>query len=314
MCRWVGSRFCPLTQPPPTIDPMRLAFTKTQATGNDFVVIADPDGAIDLAPEHIRQLSDRHFGVGGDGVIRAVRSKHLELGRELLEIDPSAEWFMDYTNADGSVAEMCGNGVRAYAHFLLERGFTDFDADGMLAIGTRAGIKLVTRHELGYEVDLGRWRLAGGEPLVHADGIEVARPGLGLDLGNPHVVVALASAEELEDLELFSQPALDPVPPAGANVEFVVPLDPMVESGVGNVRMRVYERGVGETLSCGTGVAATALAVRHWAGVGAPNVWRVEVPGGVLGVRMVHGEDGEHVLLSGPASLVFDGEFDFTTG
>ena len=87
-----------------------------------------------------------------------------------------------------------------------------------------------------------------------------------------------------------------------------MPGDPLVRDGVGSIRMRVFERGVGETLSCGTGVAAAALAVRHWAGPAAPDHWRVDVPGGTLGVRMFPTEEGEHVALSGPASLVFSGE------
>ena len=128
--------------------------------------------------------------------------------------------------------------------------------------------------------------------------------------GSAHVVVALASDEELEGLDLNPTPVLEPAPPAGANVEFVVPGEPLVRDGVGQVRMRVHERGVGETLSCGTGVAATALAVRHWAGERAPHQWRVEVPGGTLGVRMFPAEDGEHVALSGPAQLVYRGEID----
>ena len=123
-----------------------------------------------------------------------------------------------------------------------------------------------------------------------------------------HVVVALASDEELDAVDLGVAPLLDPAPPAGANVEFVVPADPLVADGVGRIRMRVHERGSGETLSCGTGAVAAALAVRYWAGESAPNEWRVRVPGGVLGVRMFPTEDGEHVALSGPAELVFEGE------
>jgi diaminopimelate epimerase len=139
---------------------------------------------------------------------------------------------------------------------------------------------------------------------VRARGLDVARPGVAVDVGNPHVVVALSSDAELDGLDLSYAPLLDPAPRHGANVEFVVPADPLVRGGVGGIRMRVFERGVGETLSCGTGVAAAALAVRHWAGPAAPDVWRVEVPGGELGVRM----QGSHVLLSGPAALVFSGE------
>ena len=122
------------------------------------------------------------------------------------------------------------------------------------------------------------------------------------------MVVALASDDELDALDLSVIPQLEPEAPEGANVEFVVPGEPLVVDGVGHIRMRVHERGSGETLSCGTGAAAAALATRHWAGAGAPNQWRVEVPGGVLGVRMFATEEGEHVALSGPADLVYSGD------
>ena len=128
----------------------------------------------------------------------------------------------------------------------------------------------LTRSDTGFQVDLGRWRIEETDTLVRARGLAVTRPGQGIDVGNPHVVVALQSIEELEGLDLTVIPQLDPLPPHGANIEFVVPGDPLVRDGVGSIRMRVFERGVGETLSCGTGVAAAALAVRHWAGPAAP--------------------------------------------
>ena len=287
-----------------------VAFTKGHGTGNDFIIIADADGELDLSPEQVAVLCDRHFGIGADGVLRVVRSSAIAEGAASLAEEPDAEWFMDYRNADGSIAEMCGNGIRVFVHFLLRSGLAEIEPGSTLPIGTRAGVRDVTRSESGYQVDLGRWRLSGGEPLVKADGLTITRPGIGIDVGNPHVVVALASEVELASLELHRAPELDPAPPAGANVEFVVPGDPLVRDGIGHVRMRVSERGVGETLSCGTGVAATALAVRYWAGEAAPDNWRVEVPGGTLGVRMFPAEDGEHVALSGPAQLVFHGEVD----
>jgi diaminopimelate epimerase len=160
----------------------------------------------------------------------------------------------------------------------------------------------------GFQVDLGRWHLTGDDPLVRAKGLGVARPGLGIDIGNPHVVVALADDDEIDRLDLGPTPILDPAPVNGANVEFVVPFEPLVDDGVGRIRMRVHERGSGETLACGTGTAAAALATRYWAGDGAPDAWKVRTPGGTLGVRMFAAEDGEHVSLSGPAELVFDGE------
>ena len=285
-----------------------IHFTKGHGTGNDFVLFADPDGEIDLTAAQLAAIADRRFGVGGDGVMRAVRSKNLDAGAAALAEDDAAEWFMDYHNSDGSLSEMCGNGIRVFTRFLIDNGLVDLGDGETLAIGTRSGVRDVQRNLSGFQVDLGRWSLDGGEPLVRARNLQVARPGLGINVGNPHVVVALASTEELEDADLSYIPILDPEPEDGANVEFVVPADPMVKNGVGQIRMRVHERGSGETLSCGTGAAAAALATRHWAGAGAPNQWRVEVPGGVVGVRMFPTEDGEHVALSGPAELVYSGE------
>jgi len=284
-----------------------LHFTKGHGTGNDFVLFADPDGLLTLTPEQIQRVCDRQFGVGADGIIRAVRSANLDAGAAALAEDDGAEWFMDYWNADGTVSEMCGNGIRVYTRFLLEQGLVDLGPGDTLPIGTRSGVRDVQRNATGYQVDLGRWRLEPGETLVRAKNLAVARPGLGINVGNPHVVVALADEDELESADLTFIPQLDPEPAEGANVEFVLPHDPLVVDGVGRIRMRVHERGSGETLSCGTGAVAAALATRHWAGKGAPNQWRVEVPGGVLGVRMFPAEDGEHVSLSGPATLVFDG-------
>ena len=284
-----------------------LGFAKGHGTGNDFVLFTDPEGDIELTPERVRFLCDRRFGVGADGVIRAVRSRALPEGRAVLAEEPEAEWFMDYWNADGTVAEMCGNGIRVYAHFLIAEGLVAPERRDTLPIGTRAGVRDVLAGASGYTVDLGRWRL-GEERLVAATGIGVARPGLGISVGNPHVVAVLADAEELEALDLTAEPVLDPAPAEGANVEFVVPEEQFLKNGVAHVRMRVHERGAGETLSCGTGAAAAALAFRHWGGEGMPHSWSVRVPGGRLAVRMFATEEGEHVSLSGPAELVYRGE------
>ncbi|MBB5632146.1 diaminopimelate epimerase [Cryobacterium mesophilum] len=284
-----------------------LHFTKGHGTGNDFILYADPDGKLTLTPEQIRALCDRHFGIGADGVIRAVRSRSLPDGAAALAEDDAAEWFMDYHNSDGSVSEMCGNGIRVYVKFLVENGLAELGPGDTLPIGTRGGVRDIQGNATGYQVDMGRWSLSGSEPLVRARNLKVARPGLGIEVGNPHVIVALSSEEELESADLAWIPVLDPEPENGANVEFVVPREPLVQDGVGRIRMRVHERGSGETLSCGTGAVAAALATRHWAGESAPSQWRVDVPGGTLGVRMWPAEDGEHVSLSGPAELVFDG-------
>ncbi|MEY4742618.1 MAG: hypothetical protein RL672_1368 [Actinomycetota bacterium] len=287
-----------------------LAFTKGHGTGNDFVLYLDPHGDQPLTADQIAKICDRHFGVGADGVIRVIRSEALQPGRELLAEAPEAIWFMDYYNADGSIAEMCGNGTRVFARYLTEKGLVELADGETLSIGTRAGVRDIQRNLAGFAVNMGRWRLEADEPTVHANGLSVARPGLGINVGNPHVVVALASQDELVGLDLTQAPQLTPAPAAGANVEFVVPADPMIRDGVGSINMRVHERGSGETLSCGTGIVAAALATRHWAGAGAPNQWTVRVPGGTLGVRMFATEDGEQVGLSGAAELVFDGVLD----
>jgi diaminopimelate epimerase len=287
-----------------------LHFTKGHGTGNDFVLYSDPDGERELTPAQIAAICDRHFGVGADGVIRAVRSARIDAGAAALAEDPDAEWFMDYRNADGSIAEMCGNGIRVYVKYLIEQGLATIEPGSTIAIGTRAGVRDVQASNNGFQVDLGRWRLDGNEPLVRAKNLKVARPGLGIDVGNPHIVVALADDSELDQADLSYIPHLEPEQLAGANVEFVVPAEPLVSDGVARIRMRVHERGSGETLSCGTGVAAAALATRHWAGQAAPNHWRVDVPGGTLGVRMFPTQDGEHVSLSGPAELVYSGSLE----
>jgi diaminopimelate epimerase len=289
-----------------------LAFTKGHGTGNDFVLVLDSEGELSLTSKQIAKICDRHFGIGADGFIRVVKSSKLPEGKEILETEPAALWFMDYFNADGSAAEMCGNGIRVFARYLLDRGLAKIEGGSTLAVGTRAGVKDLTQGSNGFAVDLGRWKLTS-EFTVEANGIEVARPGQGIEIGNPHVVVALSSAEELKQLKLFEAPVVEPAPDNGANVEFVVPNDPIIKDGVGYFSFRVHERGVGETLSCGTGIAAAALATRYWAGASAPNQWQVQALGGVVAVRMFATEDGEHVSISGPAELTFDGELDLAS-
>ena len=287
-----------------------LAFTKGQGTGNDFVLVLDAEGELSLSTSQIARICDRHFGVGADGLIRVIKSANLEAGAASLAEEPRAEWFMDYYNADGSTAEMCGNGVRVFARYLTEKGLVSLEDGQTLAVGTRSGVKDLTRNRAGFAVDLGRWRLTETDVLVSAKNLHTSRPSQGINVGNPHLVVVLASLEELAALDLSVAPDLHPAQPAGANVEFVVPADQMIHEGVGSINMRVHERGSGETLSCGTGIVAAALATRHWVGQGAPNTWQVTVPGGTLGVRMFATEDGEHVGLSGAAELVFDGVYE----
>lgn len=284
---------------------MSLNFTKGQGTGNDFILVLDEHGQLQLDEASVARMCDRHFGIGADGliVVRPTVGSEVE---SLLADESAATWFMDYRNADGSKAEMCGNGVRVFAMYLLENSLASLTDGSTLPIATRAGIKDVTATVNGFAVDLGPWVISEEEVLVRAAGLRVARPGLSVNLGNPHVVVALADEEELAGLLLVQAPELDPAPAEGANVEFVVLDEPLIKDGVAGLSMRVHERGVGETQSCGTGVAAAALAIRHWAG-GTQNHWKVKVPGGEVAVRMFPTEDAEHVAIAGPAELSFSG-------
>ncbi|MDG2497018.1 MAG: diaminopimelate epimerase [Aquiluna sp.] len=285
---------------------MTIEFTKGHGTGNDFILILDKPGQLALSQGEVAKMCDRHFGIGADGLIIVKPTAKSPEVSHLLEVEPGAEWFMDYRNADGSEAEMCGNGIRVFARFLLENQLCTLTDGSTLPVATRNGIKDITATVNGFAVDLGLFTIGNDETLVSASGLQVTRPGLEINVGNPHVVVALANMDELEGLELNKPPQLDPAQPDGANIEFVVLDEPLVSKGVAGLSMRVHERGSGETLSCGTGVAAAAIAIRHWAG-GSQNFWKVSVPGGDVAVRMFPTEDGEHVAISGPAELSYSG-------
>ncbi|MGN6750925.1 MAG: diaminopimelate epimerase [Intrasporangium sp.] len=278
-------------------------FTKGHGTENDFVLVPDLDGTLELTPAQVQRLADRHAGLGGDGVIRVVPTR-FATEEAVQSVADRAEWFMDYRNADGSLAEMCGNGTRVFAAYLVREGLTSGDR---FDIATRAGVKTVRVTPEGFAVDLGPWRLVD-EAAARRDGFDLMVrprhgkpvPALSLDLGNPHAVVMLPEGIDLPALDLTEPPETQPAQPDGVNVEFVRPLGP------GHIEMRVHERGVGETRSCGTGAAAAALATRFWSGLEDERPWRVDVPGGSLTVTPL---PGSRVELAGPAALVADGEF-----
>jgi diaminopimelate epimerase len=273
-------------------------------TENDFVVLPDPDGSVwpeaRLDAALVRRLCDRRAGLGGDGVLRVVPSALVPDAAAVLgEALPQCRWFMDHRNADGSYAEMCGNGIRLFQHVLLAEGLVDrADAEAGVLVGTRGGPRRVgAGPEGGYWVDMGPASpLGAGETVLGGRRL----PGVGVSMGNPHLVCLVG--EPVETLDLTTFPPVDPAMfPEGVNVEVVNVLsDASAPDGADlHVRMRVYERGVGETRSCGTGACAAASAALTAAGRTTGTVV-VDVPGGRLSV----GFDGRTTLLRGPAVVV----------
>ncbi|HVV31023.1 MAG TPA: diaminopimelate epimerase [Mycobacteriales bacterium] len=265
-----------------------MRFSKGHGTGNDFVVLPDLDGALQLTPAAVRLLCDRRRGIGADGVLRVVATVKVP---EAAGLAADAPWFMDYHNADGSVAEMCGNGVRVYVRWLQQAGLVE---PGTLGVATRDGIKTVqlpAAPAADITVDMGPPRIPGTARTVSVDGRNW--DGTEVWMGNPHIVVPVGDVAEAGAL---LQPPLV-VPPLETNVEFVA------RTGPDALAMRVHERGSGETLSCGTGACAAGVAVALWDGR-QDGRWQVDVPGGRLCVTW----NGDSVLLSGPAQLVAAGE------
>ena len=267
---------------------------KGHGTENDFVLLPDPDGSLhgDLDPAVVRFLCDRYAGIGADGVLRVIE------GSKQSYVEDGGDWFMDYRNADGSIAEMCGNGIRVFARYLAEAGLTDGKP---VRVGTRAGVKEIALNDDGtITVDMGEPAFPGPAGIVvEANGHQW--PALHVDMGNPH---AVAFVDDLREPGwLIEQPGWTPAEafPHGVNVEFVV------RKGPNEVEMRVHERGSGETRSCGTGTCAVAVAAARAARQETPVTYRVAVPGGSVTVTW---REDNHLELTGPAVVHARGEFD----
>lgn len=264
----------------------RVPYVYGHGTENDFLLVFDPDDRITPKPEQVAAACERTTGVGADGLIRIVKASP----------SSGAEWFMDYYNADGSVAEMCGNGIRVMARFLR-----DHDLIGDTSrIDTRGGVRtLQTPREGDISVDMG---------LVTTDyrEVEVQSPGgtwsaIDINVGNPH---AVAFVDDLDSVgSLAEAPIITPSDafPEGVNVEFVI------ERGRNHVAMRVHERGSGETRSCGTGTCAVAYATALRHNVRGASSWTVDVPGGRVRVDL---DANGYAILTGPAVLVSEGEIE----
>jgi diaminopimelate epimerase len=255
-------------------------FLKGHGTENDFILLPDLDGHVhgDLSADVVRALCDRRAGLGADGVLRVLRQ--------------DGTWFMDYRNSDGSLAEMCGNGIRLFARYLVAYE----GVESPIEIDTRDGPKTVTVDGDLITVDLGSPQLLG-ETKVSADGR--TWPATNVSMGNPH---AVAFVDDLSDAgALTDAPEHDAsLYPDGVNVEFVV------RRGDQHIAMRVHERGSGETRSCGTGACAAMVAAATADGAGPGTTYRVDVPGGTLEVTW---REDDHVLLTGPAVIVADGNW-----
>jgi diaminopimelate epimerase len=276
-----------------------VPFLKGHGTENDFVILHDHDGRLELSAAAVARLCDRRAGIGGDGLLRVVRAAAHPDAHAMAD---QAEWFMDYRNGDGSVAEMCGNGVRVFVRSLQRAGLV---TEGEVPVATRAGVRRVRLHEGGdVTVAMGRALLPGGEVKVSAAGR--GWPAVHVDMGNPH---AVAFVDDLDACgPLYEAPEVAPAAtyPHGVNVEFVV------DRGPRHVALRVHERGAGETRSCGTGACAVMVAAARRDGSdpaadGTPVTYTVDVPGGSL--RITERTDGS-VEMTGPAVIVAEGTLD----
>ena len=284
-----------------------MIFAKGHGTENDFVLLPDLPAQLDLAPAAVAALCDRRRGLGADGVLR-VTTAGAVVDAGVLDRLPegvdAGDWYMDYRNADGSIAQMCGNGVRVFAHYLRASGLEKRDE---FVVGTLAGPRpVVVHHADGLQaevtVDMGKVNLLGtGTATVGGRHFT----GVGVDVGNPHLACGLPDADAATIAGLaLGGPETGEGPedmfPAGLNLELLTPLRD------GAVDMRVIERGVGETMSCGTGTVASAVAALADAGEIAGSV-TVRVPGGEVVVTL-DGEGG--ATLSGPSVIHAQGTVD----
>lgn len=272
------------------------AFAKGHGTGNDFVILPDPDATMPLTATFVAALCDRRRGIGADGVLRVVRtSAHPEAAG----LSGTAEWFMDYWNSDGSLAEICGNGLRVFGRYLVTAGLAPQDQP--LRVATRAGTVRVDVLVNSVSVEMAMPRLYA---TSRAELAGHSFTGQAVDVGNPHLVCAV-DAPSLTGMNLTAPPVTDlALFPNGVNVEFAA-AGPAPTGTEAYRRMRVYERGSGETLSCGTGACAVAAVALRESGL-ETGVVAVDVPGGRLTITITDSD----CRLSGPATIVASGRFD----
>ncbi|KQZ67068.1 diaminopimelate epimerase [Nocardioides sp. Root151] len=268
------------------------AFVKGHGTENDFVLLPDANGTLELTAEQVARLCDRRAGIGGDGVIRVVRTDATD-DPAAVAARGQARWFMDYRNSDGSLSEMCGNGIRVFALYLATHA--SVDPRDPLPVATRDGIKTITFDGADQiTVDMGTPTFGSDSKVTVGEHTWAA---VNVDMGNPHAVTFVDSLDDAG--RLFDEPDYDhAVYPQGVNVEFVV------RRGEQHVAMRVHERGSGETRSCGTGACAVMVAAAQADGAERGTPYTVDVPGGSLSITWTR---DDRVLMTGPAVLVAEG-------
>ena len=256
---------------------MKVLATYGHGTENDFVIIFDPQEKITITREITAALCNRDSGIGADGLIRIAKR--------------NGKWFMDYRNADGSIAEMCGNGIRVMARYLVVNGH---QKEGIFPIDTRDGLKHLKVPLNGdITVNMGQLTIEDEEVFVKVG--SQTWDAYDISIGNPHAVVFVESIADAGDLKQTPQVSPADAYPDGVNVEFVE------FSGDRELRMRVFERGVGETKSCGTGTCAVALAASLKRGERLPAKWVIYPPGGRLEVEI---DSHSNATLTGPAVLI----------
>ena len=304
---------------------MKLDFVKLHGLGNDFVFVDDFDRQIELTPDQVAFLCDRHFGIGGDGVILVRPSDH-----------PECAGYMHYINSDGTLAEMCGNGIRCFSKFLVDRGYVDPQSGSYIADTLRGPLPI--SFELDSDGLMSRATVDMDEPILAPELIPVALPAQGISeegepfvreeqvtspwgtffftcvsMGNPHAVCFFDEIEELpndwflsdeKSLETFDLNRIgsyfecNEVFPAKSNIEFIVP-------AADGLHMRVYERGCGETLACGTGACASLVAAALTGR--SPRYNKVHLRGGTLEIDW---SGNNHVFMTGPATQSFTGSIE----
>jgi diaminopimelate epimerase len=283
-----------------------MIFAKGHGTQNDFVLLPDIEAELELTPARVAALCDRRRGLGADGVLRvttagaAMRAGALE---RLPDGVSAYDWYMDYRNADGSIAQMCGNGVRVFAHYLRVVGLEPRDE---FVVGSLAGPRLVTVHRVDaavadVTVDMGKANRLGSGGAAFAAVVGGRRfTGMAVDVGNPHLacVDPRLTPDALAALDVAAPVSFDTAQfPDGVNIEV------LTAPNAGLIQMRVHERGVGETRSCGTGTVAAAVAALAYTGADTGTL-TVRVPGGDVVVTVTDATS----YLRGPSVLVAQGE------